>query len=159
MRGEFGVSGPALLLPAGPLEAQWGCFGLCTAGIGLSLRTKVAISLGKFVPVLALTAVFLLFQLNFLLLQPVCFPLALGASLGRAGLCFSLFLPVQWLAECQDVPLAPGRANPLLFVLLLLSYMVCYHPRTSPLSSVQLSLDLLTLVFPLSMVIMPETHF
>lgn len=101
MRGEFGVSGPALLLPAGPLEAQWGCFGLCTAGIGLSLRTKVAISLGKFVPVLALTAVFLLFQLNFLLLQPVCFPLALDASLGRVGLCFSLFLPVQCLQSAK----------------------------------------------------------
>lgn len=83
MRGEFGVPGPALLLPAGPREALWARSGLCAAGAGLSLGMKVAVSLGRFVPVLALTAVSSqLFQLTFLLLQPVCF-LLLGASLGR----------------------------------------------------------------------------
>lgn len=48
----FGDSGPA-----GPLGAPWALSGLCPAGTGLSLRTRVAISLGKYVPVLALTAV------------------------------------------------------------------------------------------------------
>lgn len=96
----------------------------------------------------------LLFQLNF-----ICCNLCVSScSLGRVWLSFSLFLPSSVLADWKDVPVAPGRANPLLFVLLVFPCMICYHPRTSPLTLVQLSLDLLTLAFPLSMVL-PETHF
>lgn len=91
------------------LEVRRGCSGLCTVGVWLALRMEIAASLGKSVPVFALTVLLFFFfssllYLEFLLLKPV-FLLLFFVHL-QEELGFILLLSIRFLKALR-CPFSP----------------------------------------------------